>query len=217
MTNSDQACLLISLVSGSPSNTDNVICLSPLSAFNSSHYRDICHCPHSREKKPHQYIFTCISWSCIHTFWLYIIFPFIYALLLLSCSWWWLLKCEKAQIIDISSLFVENNRAPDSIMMGGGEGVIITLPAHYPHCPLMMTLNSQHYTVEGGADAAVIWMRWHSLLFLSGHLQADCELAGNRRSVPWQPWQVFADTLTLSQQPRGKHYNTLSGLNSLNQ
>ena len=95
-------------------------------------------------------------------------------------------------------------------MMGGGEGVIITLPAHYPHCPLMMTLNSQCSTVEGGADAAVIWMRWHSLLSLSGHLQADCELAGNRRSVPWQPWQVFADTLTLSQQPRGKHYNIIT-------
>ena len=26
-------------------------------------------------------------------------------------------------------------------------------------------------------------------------LQADCVLAGNRRSVPWQPWQVFVYTL----------------------
>ena len=148
MTNSDQACLLISLVSGSPSHTDNVICLSPLSAFNSSHYQDICHCPTVPDddfwlRQEAQEVTLSVCPSVIK----------LNSTLCRSGNYFvLLLQCEKAQIIDISSLFVEN-RAPDSIMMGGGEGVIITLPAH---CPLMMTLNSQYYTVEGGADAAVI-------------------------------------------------------------
>ena len=163
MTNPDRACLLISLVSGSPSHIDNVICLSPLSSFNSSHYPDICHYPLS-------------------------------VLLLFSFSWWWLLQCE-TQIIDINSLFGENNSAPDSIMMGGGEGVIITLPAHHPRCPLMMTLNSQHHSEGRGGCCCALNEVTFSALSL-GASQADCVLGGNRRSVPWQPWQVFADTLS---------------------
>ena len=80
-------------------------------------------------------------------------------------------QCETAQIIDINSLFGENNRAPDSIMMGGGEGVIITLPAHQPDCPLMMTLNSQHHSEGRGGCCCALNEVTFSALSLSGHLR----------------------------------------------